>query len=199
MIKKCLASLAVFLCFSCTSATYIFDNPGQTTGVDFSQGKWLLNEVNVPHYLTQRITALATKDFSENLGERLRYIPDTKGLLLPQKEIQLNPEKSVLNNLHKGTNSDYLINIKARENRNDFGPIDLTNHNAKTGNASNESEVTIEIYDLKNATIIYSQKVIASVAQVKNSSDVSISKNQYQLILSSYKKLTNDINKKSIH
>ena len=197
-MKKYFILVASILLMSCNSTSYVFDTPTQTNGVDFSQGNWLLNEVNVPYYLTEKITAKAVEDFSANLGSRLRYAPDTKGLLLPQKEIQINPSKSVLSNLYIGTKYDYFINIKASENKNQFGSLDLTNHHLKTGNNVRESEVIIEIYDLKNTTIIYSQKVIASVTQMKNSSDVAISKSQYSMILGAYNRIIKDINSKSV-
>ena len=197
-MKKYFSLLIGIFFISCNSTSYIFDNPSQTSGVDFSEGKWLLNEVNVPSYLTEKISRLALEDFSANLGNRLSYSPETQGLLLPQKEIQLNPSKSVLTNLYVGTKYDYFINIKARENKNDFTALDLTNHQQKTGNNFRESEVVIEIYDLKNFTIIYSQKVIAAAMQSKNSSDVTISKSQYLMILGAYNRIIKDINKKSI-
>jgi hypothetical protein len=198
-MKKFILIPLTILLLSCNSASYIFDNPAQTTGVDFSKGKWLLNEVNVPSHLTKKITELAMKDFTEDLKERLSYAPDTKGLLLPQKEIRLNPDKSVLSNLYKGTGYDYFINIKAAESKNDFAALDLTNHHFKSGDKFRTSEVAIEIYDLKNSAILYSQKVVASVMQDKSSSDVTVSKPQYFLILSAYKRLIKDIDKKSIH
>ena len=198
-MKKYLILILLLFCFSCNSEKYFFDNKVQTIGVDFSNGKWLLNEIEVPSNIANKITELAINDFGENLGNRLSYAPNTKGLLLPQKQIRLNPEKSVLSNLYEGTQYDYFINLKAVITRNDLSSIDYTNHKFKNGYRYKTSEVVIEIYDLKNSNIIYSQKVIASVKQKIDNNDISFSKNQYLLILGAYKRLMKDINKRSSH
>ena len=198
MEKKIFLVLVAILLQSCSFPSYVFDNRAQTIGVDFTKGKWLLNEIDAPYDLTKKLTELAINDFSKNLDERINYIPDTKGLLLPQKKIELNPNKTTLMNLQKGTLYDYFINIKAGNTKNDFSSLDLTNHKFNKG-GQNINEVTIEIYDLNNLEIIYSQKVIASVSLPKDNQDVHFSKPSSNLILGAYRKLINDINKKSIH
>lgn len=198
-MKKLGVLLIVLLCFSCTSTSYIFQNPAQTSGLNFAQGKWLLNGVDVPASLTEKITNLAMQDFSKNLNERLSYAPTTKGILLSQKKISIDPSKLTLQNIYKGTNYDYFINIKATVLKNDFNSVDLTNHNFRSDNNTKSSEVIIEIYDLKNADIIYSQKIIASANQSARNEDITITKAQNAMIVAAYKKLIKDINKRSMH
>ena len=193
--------LFLVLCFatlnSCNLPSYVFYNPGQTIGVDFTNGKWLLNEIDAPANCTIYLKETSIRDFKIFLGERLNYVTDVSGLLLTQKKIPLNPSKQIIAEIRKGTNYDFFINIKAIEKRNDFGSIDLTPHKmSKEG--INSNEVTIEIYDLKNSQIIYTQKVIASVRKQNDNYDVHISKPSRSLIIGAYNKLIKDIKNKSI-
>ena len=77
---------------SCTTASYTFAT-GQRTGVDFTSGKWLLNELDCPSNSKDRLTEKSLQYFKKHLGERLFYIHDVKGLLVTQK-INLNPGKT---------------------------------------------------------------------------------------------------------
>lgn len=197
MKKIILVLIIQFTVLSCSFPSYVFDNRAQTTGVDFSNGRWLLNQIDAPAYVQDKLTKLALDDFSKRLKERVSYIPDTRGLLMPQK-IAFKPNKSVLINLKKGTNYDYFINIKAAQTSNDFGALDITPHRFNNG-GENTNEVTIEIYDLNNLQIIYSQKVTGIVGMTKDNQDVHLSKTSYGLIVGAYKKLIKDIDSRSIH
>src|SRR5690606_30742839 len=110
---KPLAFLTILMfCLSCSVPRYMFQNPEQSTGLDFTSGLWLINEVDAPGTYQAQITELAKKDFTENLGERVDYIYDKQGLLLPNKiPLQLTSEE--LENIKKGSGYDYLINIQA--------------------------------------------------------------------------------------
>src|SRR6187402_1533199 len=116
-LALCLAVLS-----SCNLPSYVFYNPGQTTGVDFTNGKWLLNEIDAPADCTKYLKETSIRDFKILLGERLDYVTDVSGLLLTQKKIPLNPSKQIIADIRKGTNYDFFINIKAIKTRNDFGP-----------------------------------------------------------------------------
>ena len=134
---------------------------------------------------TKYLKETSMYDFKNLLGERLSYVTEVFGLLLTQKKNPLNPSKQISADIKKGTNYDFFINIKAIETRNDFGSIDLTPHKmSKEG--INSNEVTIEIYDLKNLQIIYSQKVIASVGKQRDNSDFHMSKPSRSLIIGAY-------------
>jgi hypothetical protein len=193
--KKIAFIILLFCLISCSFPTYVFDNKAQTTGLNFSQGKWLLNEIDAPYNVNEKLKTLAVKDFSVNLNGRLSYIYEIEGLLLPRK-IRLNPNKIDLSNLKKGTNFDFFINIKATNIKNDFGSLDITPHKLNHG-GENTTEVILEIYDLNHLEIIYSQRVIASIGMPKDNSDVHLSKSNNSLIIGAYKKIINDITKKS--
>ena len=104
-----------------------------------------------------------------------------------------------MQNIYKGTNHDYFINIKAIVLKNDFNSVDFTNHNFRSDNNTKSSEIIIEIYDLKNADIIYSQKIVASAIQSARNEDITITKAQNTMIVGAYKKLIKDINRRSLH
>ncbi|WP_124019303.1 hypothetical protein [Flavobacterium sp. A45] len=197
MKKILFLSFCMVILSSCNLPSYVFYNPGQTTGVDFTNGKWLLNEIDAPADCTKYLKETSIRDFKILLGERLNYVTDVSGLLLTQKKIPLNPSKQIIADIKKGTNYDFFINIKATQTRNDFGSIDLTPHRMSR-EGMNSNEVTIEIYDLKNSQIIYTQKVIASVGKPKDNSDVHFSKPSRSLIIGAYNKLIRDIKNKSI-
>lgn len=196
MKKHSILFVITILFFSCTYPKYIFDNKGQSTGVDFTRGKWLLNEVDAPSNVEDKLSALALKDFKLLLSDRVTLVNEAKGLLLPRK-INMNPDKSALEDIKQGTNFDYFINIKASKLKDDFGSIDLTPSRFNTG-GTNQSEVFLEIYDLNNLQIIYSQRVIGSVDLPQDNQDIHFSKSSQSLMIGAYKKLMKDVQKKSI-
>lgn len=182
---------------SCSLPNYYFENNTQNFGVDFTSGKWLLNKIDAPLWVEDRLKEQVYDDYSALLGNRLLKIEDAKGLLLPKK-IPLQPNKQELKELKIGTNLDFIINIKASNLENDFNGISLTNHKFQKGE-TNSNEVILEIYDLSLLEIIYSQKVVGSASIPENSSsDVNFSKSSNSLILGAYKKLMKDLKKKSI-
>ncbi|HEU4497493.1 MAG TPA: hypothetical protein VFR70_10615 [Flavobacterium sp.] len=183
---------------SCSFPSYVFENQAQTTGVDFTKGKWLLNEIDAPAGVAKKLTDDAVADFSELLGSRLNYVPNTRGLLLPQKKIGLNPDKNTLKKLQQGTKQDYFINISASQLKNDLGSASLTPHKLNRG-GENLTKVAIEIYDLNLLQVIYSQKVTASSHRAEGGNeDVHFSKSSRDLVIGAYKRLIKDINKRSV-
>ena len=189
--------LLAFSLYSCSVPHYYFENKTQNFGVDFTNGKWLLNKIDAPLQVEDRLKEDVFADFNDLVGNRLVKIEETNGLLLP-KNIPLQPTKETLKELKIGTNFDFIINIKASNLENDFNGISLTNHRFQNGE-TNSNEVILEIYDLSLLQIIYSQKVVGSASIPENSSsDVNFSKSSNLLILGAYKKLMKELNKKSI-
>lgn len=182
--------------YSCNLPSYVFDNKGQTSGLDFTKGKWLINHIDAPSDVSKQLTKYAKEDFEKYLPGRLFFIYEPKGLILPQK-ININPSKSLLKEIKKGSGFDYFINIRAGKLKDELGGIDITPNHFYT-DRENKSEVIIEVYDLNLSQIIYSQKVIGSVATQKGNDEVQFSKSSGSLILGCYKKLMKDIDGKSI-
>lgn len=185
-----------FLLISCSVPRYIVDVKGQNTGLDFTKGKWLLNFVDATAGTQNKITTMATADFAKVLNLRFVYVADADGLLIPKK-VEMNPSKSVMNNLKTGTDFDYFINIKAHIIKDQLGSVDFSNHHLNKGGV-NESELTLEVYDLNTSKIIYSQQVIGFVSRGNDSQDVHFAKSNDNLIIGSYKKMMSELMSKSI-
>ena len=196
MTKTALLFLIVLTLAACSIPTYVFDKESQTTGINFTTGKWLLNAVDAPDNVVELLTKRVRADFEEVLGTRLSYVPETKGLLLPQKKMELNPSKLTLSNLQKGTKHDYFITIKAAQLKNNYEP--LLGNRRNNGDGENVNDVTVEIYDLNTQQIVYTQRAIGSTGRA-GANGVQLAKPSSALILGAYKKIMKDLLKKSVH
>ncbi|WP_396211601.1 hypothetical protein [Flavobacterium sp.] len=156
MIKKLLLLFLVFALISCKTNTYIFVDSKTPYSVDFSNGKWLLNEIDCPTDNKDPLTTQTIDFFSKKVGQRFSYIKNEKGLLIAQKSY-FQATKSVLKDLKKGTDFDYLLNIVAKKNRSDMAGLQLYQ---KEVPGTNESEVFLEIVDLNTQEVIFSEHVI---------------------------------------
>jgi hypothetical protein len=201
---KNMKSLKLFIFFllisltSCQSSKYIFVDSTQKIGVDFTKGKWLLNEIDCPEYSKDALTSIATDYFKKNLKNRLFYIKDVNGLLIARK-INLNPNKTKLKELKDGTSYDFFINIVANKSKSELSS-DLY---------GNQSEVFLEIYDLNLQQIIYSKHVIGYTGQGEKStgstveqnviSNIPLYKSSSTLMQKSLKKILKDLEKTSIN
>ena len=196
-MKKTFLLLFTITLYSCSFPNYVFKNEAQTIGVDFTNGKWLINDIDCPGNVYKQLTKMSSKDFGKFTQNRLEIIYNVKGILLPRK-IGFNPDKHTLQQIKKGCeNYDYFINIRAGKLKEEVGPLDTTPHRLGE-ERSNQSEVIIEIYDLNLAEIIYSQKVIGTTTVNKDNQDVHLAQTSRSLIFGGYNKLIKDINKKSI-
>lgn len=192
---------------SCQSPRYIFMT-GQRTGVDFTTGKWLLNEVDSPKNSREKMTSESLEFFKKNLGERISYIHDVNGLLVTRK-IHLNPNSVKLKELKDGTGFDFFINISTKKNKSDFSSVELYQTDSESG--KNEAEVTLEIYDLNLQQIIYSQTVVGITEKGNTKSmwetqksdklvdNVTFYKNADNLMLGALKRIFKDVKKRSVH
>lgn len=188
--------LFLFLLLSCSFPSYVFQNEAQTIGLDFSQGKWLLNEINAPRSVQEKLTKLVLRDFSEFRKENIGYTLTSNNLLM-QRITKTNLSVNELRDIKLGTNYDYFINVKALALKNEFGNIDIRSHKLQS-EGNKEVSIFLEVYDLNNLVILYNQEVKGFVSLPQNSNDVTISYSIDKLILGGYKKIINDINKKSI-
>lgn len=197
-MKKNILILFLALQFvSCAFPTYVSQDKRIQTGLDFHNGKWLLNTIEAPYFSDDKLTKTVIKDFTKHAKTNLYYAPKTKGLLLPPN-IAFNPTKKEITDLKAGSNFDYFINIKAKVVKEQIGVIDFSTHNYPNKEFRNEVLVVVEIYDLNNLEIIYSNTMNGSVQIVENSNDFYMAKTTNGLILGAYKKIMKDINKKSI-
>lgn len=199
--------ISVLLLFSsCQTSQFMFTT-GQRTGVDFSSGKWLLNELDCPKNSKEKLTEQSLKFFKKNVSDRVTYIHDAKGLLIPRK-IPLNPNSIKLKELKDGTGFDFFINISTKKDKSELSSIEL--YQTEYGSEKNEASVTLEIYDLNLQQIIYSQKVIGitnkgntkSMWETQKSDklidNITLYKNSDALMTGALKRIFKDLNKRSI-
>lgn len=181
--------------------------PGPKTGVDFTSGKWLLNELDCPKNSRDKLTSESLDFFKKNLGERISYINDVNGLLITRK-IHLDPNKTKLKELKDGTGFDYFINIVSTKNKSDLSSVELYQNENDLG--KNESAVILEIYDLNLQQIIFSQKVIGSTHKENTKSmwetkksdklidNITFYKTSDKLMSGALKRIFKNLNKTSV-
>lgn len=195
-MKKILLFSILLIFSSCSFTSYRFDDQKPRTGVDFTSGKWLLNNIDCSSGIHDKLVEKSTKDFSAVLENRFSYRPLSSGLILPPK-MNFPLDKTMLKKIKLGSDCDYFINIKAEQIRNDFGSIDLTPHRFNNG-GENSNQVSLEIYDLNRETLIYSQRVIATVGKPTDNRDVNFSKTSNSMLIRAYEKLVKDLKSKSV-
>ena len=198
MNKVLIYLFVLVLFYSCSFPNYIIENKAQTLGLDFTQGKWLINDIDCPGNVYKELTQMSEKDFGGYLQDRLFPVYQVRGIILPQK-INFNPNKNNLLEMKKGCDGfDYFINIRAGKLKEDLGPLDIKPQNRRIQERSNQSEVLIEVYDLNLAVIIYSQKVIGTTTVTNDHQEVHLAKTSRSLLLGAYSKIMQDIDKRSI-
>jgi hypothetical protein len=188
MKKKIILFCVFFLVISCSVPNYMFENKAQTIGVDFTKGKWLINDIDSPGIVYKQLTDESLKTFGLYLNDRLYPVYSVKGIILPKK-INFNPSKNEIHEMKKGcVDFDYFINIRAGKLKEEIGSLYLNSRNSNK-TKSNQSEVVIEIYDLNHSEIIYSQKIIGTINTIKDNQDIHFSKATYGLIMGCYKSI----------
>lgn len=192
MKKIIILSLVMSLISCAGSRTYYLDNNDKSNGLDFSKGKWLIGEIDVNKSVKENLTKVIIDDFTYFLNDRVKYALDEKSLLLNSK-FSLNPSKSEILDLKKGTGFDYFINIKCQNGRNDLSNFDLIDHNYYIKQI-NFAVFYVEVYDLNKGEIIYLQRVRGKI----NEDDDFTSRPTYAVIMGCYKRIIEDIKTKEV-
>lgn len=165
------------------------------TGLDFTQGKWILNTIEAPYEIRNKISNLAFNDFSKKLSNRIFLSKNVKEFMITPK-INLRENKSELGRIYKTTGYEFFIDIKAQIINDKLESIDFTPSKFKN-DEENRVKVVFNIYDLKSQSVIYSKTAIGFV-KTNKSNDVNFSTPINNLIIGAYKKIMKDINNKSI-
>ena len=108
-------------------------------------------------------------------------------------KIPLEPSKAEIEKLRIGTGYDFYVNIKCKNARNDISDFKLIEHDYYLKQMS-FAQITLEVYDLKLGRIVYSQTARGNIDE--NTSITS--RPMYNVIMGCYKKIWEDIDKKSI-
>lgn len=194
MIGFCFITLSLV---SCSFPSYIFEDNNSKTGLNFKEGKWLLNEIDAPNDYKTETKDIIYNDLKKYLGDRFSYRFDINGIIIPKK-VDLYPSQNILKELKKGTNYDYFVNVKVKVIKNSLKDVDLTNHKYNKNN-SKSVEVYFEVYDLNLLEIIYSKKAIGSIkVNNNNNSDIILSKSVSKLVIGSTNKVLKNIDRTSI-
>lgn len=190
-----LSIIFLFIISSCSFSKYYFENSEMKTGLDFTNGKWILNTIEAPYKVKNKLSELAFKDFSAKLNHRISHSRNVKEFMITPK-INLKENKSELEKVYKTTGYNFFIDIKAQIVDEKLGLIDFSPSKFKK-DEQNRVKVVFNIYNLKSQTVIYSKTAIGLVGTNKTN-NVNFSASADMLIIGAYKKIMKDINNKSI-
>ena len=181
---------------SCNLPKYYFKYDTITTGVNFSEGKWLLDRVQTSKEIEDKLTKMTTDYFGNKLNNRFNTVFSEKVLIAQKNNFPLTSEE--LKQIKIGTNYDYFIQIKSGSLKNELGSIDTTPARFNN-NLTNEASVQLIIYDLNTQQVIYNKNTFGVTGNPeKNSNDVTLSKSSKSLLYGCLKKIFKDLDKKSL-
>jgi len=188
-MKKPILFICIILLTSCHTASYIHDFESTPYGIDYSNGKWLLNELASPMSIKPKLTKIAYNSFYKKLGNRLEKAEDLTNLAL--SFVPINPEIIHLERIKKESGFDYLINIKSSSSENEIGSLKIGQVYSKKKNVS---ESVLEVYDLNTLEIIYSRKVTGQVSiDNDDNEDFSFVKSAKGIMISCLKRIMRKI------
>lgn len=189
----------IIFSFSCSSGYYQKETKTQTTGLDFSNGRWLLGNVDVDPDIKDKLMVSVDKDFRKYLNDRFTNSLNAKSLLVATN-VPLNPSKSFILDLKKGTNYDYFINIKCHSEKSSslesiagkYVDRFTVDQHFYAKEITTEI-VELEVYDLNLGMTIYSQRVRGFY----DANAIKTSKYRKKLIIGCYERIMKDIGNKS--
>ena len=161
MKKICCLFSVIILC-SCGGGkyNYLFDTGEQ---LDFGEGKWVLNrtESNSKVFDSELYDA-SYGQFKKLLGDSLIDMNTLRmdKLISPKIGFELN--RTEFKQVKRDTECDFLINIRGNIISNGAGTVAFDDRNGYYS-ASNQSSVSIMIYDLNTGEIISSSQAVAKV------------------------------------
>ena len=190
-MKKTFILLLIISFTSCHIPKYTYSG-NVNSSLDFSKGRWLLNDIESSKNIKNDLTKIADKGFSKLLGNRFSILNETQGILTPRK-ITSNPSKSILKDIKNGTDFDFFINIRTEKMSDEIGDIQIGHVYSKH---ENSVEIIIDIYDLKLLEKVYSTSAfgILSIPEDDNQ-DFAFAKGTNRMIISGFKKIMKKIKK----
>ena len=188
--------ILVVLISSCNLPKYYFKDDTITTGVNFSEGKWLLDRIQTTKENEDKLTKMTTAFFEKKLAQRFNTVFNEKALISQKNNFPLSREE--LKQIKTGTNYDFFIQIKSGNSKNELGAIDVTPARFNS-NLTNEASIQLIIYDLNTQQVIYHKNAFGVTGNPeKNNNDVTFSKSSQSLLFGSLKKIFKDLDEKSI-
>lgn len=183
----------MFFLSSCAIPKYTHEYR-TSKGMNFTKGRWLINYVDAPWSSRECLTENLLKKLRKLAGDSIVYIADVGGESLLQKNIPFSVDSSTLKNIKTYTNFDYLVNVRAREIKDDLSDIMIS---SPEGYSKSEANCQIVIYDINKGTKAYSQKVTGSVVLNENDDDFRFAKSTESLMVGSLNKSLKDLKKYS--
>lgn len=163
-------------------------------GMNFTKGLWLVNYVDAPWSLREFLTKNLLRKLSELAGDSIVYIADVGGKSLLQANIPFLVDSLTLKNIKTYTNFDYLVNVRAKEIKDDLSDIMIS---SPEGYSMSEANCQIVIYDINKGIKAYSQKVTGFVKFNANEGDFYFAKSANNLMIGSLNKALKDLKKYS--
>lgn len=161
-MKKTLFLLLTFILCSCGGGKYnfLFDTGRQ---LDFNKGKWMLNRTaSNSKIFDSELYDTSFEHFKEILGDSLIDMNALRKNKLVAPKIGFELSRTELKHLKRDTACDFLINIRGNVISNGAGSVSFHDGNGYYS-ASNQSSVSIMIYDLNTGEIISSSQAVAKV------------------------------------
>jgi len=130
--------------------------------VDFSQGKWILNEPRTNYRHPSTIKKLALEGFQKVIPDSsLFQIFDLRRTRLVEAIIPIHPTIEDLKHLREFSGCDYLINIENEVLRDDMGSF--SGSSTARNEQTNKAATYIEIYDLRTFALISKSSAVGKV------------------------------------
>jgi hypothetical protein len=160
--------------------------------LDFTKGTWLIGDIEVDQNTKTKLTHYVMADFSKYLGRRVKYSMAERKYFAT-KQVPLKLDKSAILELKKAADSDYYVNIKCKNAKNEFSNFEFKNHFYYKKQMT-YAEIILEVYDLNRGEIIYCKAAGGCLEE-----DLSITNQPTSVvIMGCYRKIINDIKKNSI-
>ncbi|MEO1485176.1 MAG: hypothetical protein AAFU57_05495 [Bacteroidota bacterium] len=167
MNRKIWILLVIGSLFSCVGGkfNYSFDTGKQ---LDFSKGKWIFNRTESnSQVFDSELNVLAYNEFRKLLGDSLMDLNALRAKKMVSPKIEFELSKEALRQLGKDTDCQYLINTRGYIVGNGAGSISFDTGNGYYS-ASNQSSVSIAIYNLKSGTLVSASQAVGK-ATAENS------------------------------
>lgn len=174
---------------SCSMPSYRTYYESVPYAVDYTNKKWLLTPIKGESESLEKQDSYATNELKSCLGENLIEHFDSKSGYMLAKNTDISPNL-YLQTLQT-TDLDYWIEIKNSIKReNNSGNVSVK---SSFNNTFVDIVVTINIYDIKQSDLIYSQKVKGSLSTEGSKDDVVLHKStsgiQYKALQKAVKNL----------
>jgi len=180
--------LVVIFFSSCAFPRYTH-NSEVKQNIDFSKGKWIINNIESPEGTNADLTRILLKKLK---GDSLIYI-DSLRLSYPLPNIiPFGLDSVMISRIRLFMDYDYIINVKV-DIIDDDNKIQYLS--APIGSVKRKSEATIVIYDLRYYRKVYSDNVIASIVLGVNDIQIRYVKSSEKLMFSALREALKTLKK----